>query len=63
MNYEIGDKVRFTIDEAGPFIGEIVDVLEEQQSYGILAATLLGTQQKAVVPESNILGKEDFKWK
>jgi hypothetical protein len=63
MNYTIGNKVKFRIGNNDRAVGEIVAVLEEQESYLVLAATTLGTRKETVVPEKDIIGDEDFDWK
>lgn len=62
MNYEVGDKVTFRINQQQT-IGEIRAVLEEQNSYRILTPTLVGTRKEVVVPEEDVLGEADFDWK
>ncbi len=62
MNYEVGDKVTFSIDQHQT-VGEIRTVLEEQNSYRILTPTLIGTRKEVVVPEKDVLSHADFDWK
>ena len=68
MDYKIGDKVKFKVKaETTKYnptgVGEMVGLLEEQNAYLILAATILGTRQEVVVSANDVLGRADFEWK